>query len=986
MRLKKVCFALFLAIVVQGFSWAQQLREVKGTVRDSNGLEMLGVAVVVKGESHGTQTELDGSYSIKVAEGKTLEFSFLGMKTKHYKVTSSGRIDVVMEEEAQQIEEVVVTGYGSGRKVGTVVGSIARVSSKDLEQRPSSNAVDALQGKVPGLQILNSSGEPSSLSSIRLHGVGSLGGSSSTPLFVIDGIPVTETAVRSLNQSDFESISILKDASATSIYGSRASNGVVYITTKRGQNNSKGVITVNTQYGLSNLADRSAFERMMNADELANFWVTSGIKTQQEMDRLRAENPYDVRWDKVYFQEDIPLTQTDLSIAGGNDKSRYYVSGGYYNQKGIMYRSGFERYTFRSNVDSRVNDWLKIGANVNLGYYEIQTNGYTGANLNGGLANLTPPFYSPVDENGKRLNYIKSIGRFHPEYLAEKMPNVLSGIELIPTGFVEVTPFKGLTFKTQGGIQYKNLIRESYRYPSYENALLQGTASREYAKTLQKTLTNTLEYKFGLGKFNHLVALLGQETVSLSEHSFSGSGEGLVDDDLVLLSHATKNKNVSESKSKSTINSIFGRLEYDYDNKYFLDFSLRRDGSSKFSPNHKHANFWAAGAMWKLSKEKFLKNSKVVNDLGLKFSAGTSGNSDIGNYTHQALASSGQYGGNTTWVINLAGNSELTWENQTKYTLSLDAQLFSRVNASIEAYRRITTDMLMDVPVPYTTGFSTVKRNVGKLQNQGIAVALSADVYKNKKHDITVTPYVNFSYNQDKVLELFQGRDNWYLPNNNIGYIKGESVKYFLPIFRRVNPDNGDAEWYLPSDNVGNVTKDDANVSNEFSDSYVQNTGVNRYAPYNGGFGLSANYKSVSLQVDFAFSQGKYIINNDRYFVENPSKFSSFNQYRSVNDYWKQPGDQTTFPRWGVQFTQFDTRLLEDASFLRLKNITLAYSLPEEVIKQVGFFNKIRFYVTGRNLLTWTKYTGPDPEVDSNLTYGSYPNTKQYVFGVELKF
>ena len=251
MRLKKVCFALFLAIVVQGFSWAQQLREVKGTVRDSNGLEMLGVAVVVKGESHGTQTELDGSYSIKVAEGKTLEFSFLGMKTKHYKVTSSGRIDVVMEEEAQQIEEVVVTGYGSGRKVGTVVGSIARVSSKDLEQRPSSNAVDALQGKVPGLQILNSSGEPSSLSSIRLHGVGSLGGSSSTPLFVIDGIPVTETAVRSLNQSDFESISILKDASATSIYGSRASNGVVYITTKRGKNNSKGVITVNTQYGLS---------------------------------------------------------------------------------------------------------------------------------------------------------------------------------------------------------------------------------------------------------------------------------------------------------------------------------------------------------------------------------------------------------------------------------------------------------------------------------------------------------------------------------------------------------------------------------------------------------------------------------------------------------------------------------------------------------------------------------------------------------------
>ncbi|WP_454937406.1 SusC/RagA family TonB-linked outer membrane protein [Capnocytophaga leadbetteri] len=769
MKLNRLVYALLLALIVHGFSLAQE-REVKGTVRDSNGLEMLGVAVVVKGEAHGTETNLDGKYTIRVADGKTLEFSFLGMKTKRFKVNGQGRIDVVMEEEAQAIDEVVVVGYGSGRKVGTVVGSVTHIGGKEIANRPSSSAVDALQGKVPGLQILSSSGEPSSVASIRLYGVGSLGSSSSSPLFVVDGIPITDAAVRSLNQADFESISVLKDASATSIYGSRASNGVVYITTKRGKNNTKGEITVHTQYGLSNLADRSAFERMMNADELAKFWVAAGLKTQAQMDKIRRENPYDTRWDKVYFQEDIPVMQTDISVAGGNEKSRYYVSGGYYNQKGLMYRSGFERYNLRSNVDSRVNDWLKIGLNASLAYYEIQTNQFTGANLNGGMSMLLAPFYSPVDKNGNRLDYIEGLGAYHPNYLAEKMPAATMGVELIPTGFVEITPFKGFTFKSQGGIQYRDLIIEANRLPSYQGAYLKGTVSKEYSKVLQKTLTNTFEYKFSFNKVHNFVALLGQETLSLFTHSFNASGQSLIDDSLLLLSHATSNKTIGESKSKSTMNSLFGRVEYDYNSKYFLDFSLRRDGSSKFSPNHKYGNFWAAGAMWKLKKEKFLEDSKLVNDLSVKFSVGTSGNSDIGDYTHQALAGSSQYGGATSWAISAAGNPDLTWEKQTKYTFSVDSRLFNdRLNANVEFYRRITTDMLMDVPVPYTTSFETIKKNVGKLQNQGINIALSGDVYRNKERKIAVTPYINFGYNQDKVLELFQGRKSWFLPDRNIG-------------------------------------------------------------------------------------------------------------------------------------------------------------------------------------------------------------------------
>lgn len=985
MKLNRLVYALLLALIVHGFSLAQE-REVKGTVRDSNGLEMLGVAVVVKGEGHGTETNLDGKYTIRVADGKTLEFSFLGMKTKRFKVNGQSRIDVVMEEEAQQIDEVVVMGYGTARKVGTVVGSVGRVSQQDIEKRPTTTVADALQGKVAGVQIFTNSGEPSSVANIRIHGVGSLG-SSSAPLYIVDGVAISSGGMLSINPNDIESVSVLKDASATSIYGSRAANGVVYITTKRGKLNEKGEVTISSQYGYSNLANRSQFERMMTSDELAKFLVDTRLFTQQKIDEIRSENPYNTRWDKVFLREDIPMTQIDLSVSGGTSKTRYYVSGGFYDQEGLMYHSGFKRYTVRSNIDAKVNDWMRIGLNANAAYYEAQTNAYVGTNLNGGMSFMLQPFYSPVDKNGKRYDYIPGIGQYHPEYLSENMPSKSTGLELIPTAYVEITPLKGLTFKTQGGMQFDNVIAESNRLPSYRAALYNGTVFRRMTSSMRKTLTNTLEYKFNFLKKHQLSALLGQEMLSYYSHSFSGSAEGLVDDNLLLLSHAKKKKEVAESKTKNTVNSIFGRLDYSYDNKYFLDFSLRRDGSSRFSPSHKYANFWATGLLWKLKKEKFLENVKAINDLNLKFSVGTSGNSEIGDYTHYSLVGgASQYNSNPGYTIGTVGNSELTWETQMKYTVGFSTKLFNRSNIEVDLYRRITTNMLMSVPLPYTTGFSSSYQNVGKLQNQGIDVLISVDVYKNKKKNIYVSPYINFNYNTDKVLALFQGRNDWYSSSLQRGYVVGEPVRYYYPIFKGINPDNGDPEWYLPSDNINNTQKDDSKITNQFSESLAQNTGYRRYAPINGGFGLSANYKTLSLNLAFAFSQGGYLENRDKYFMQNPTRFGdSYNQDRAVTDYWKKPGDRTQFPRWGKAFMEEDTRLYEDSSYIRLKTATISYALSPEALKQVGFFSAMRFYVTGRNILTWTNYTGSDPEID-NRTMGSNPNTKQYVFGVELKF
>ena len=985
MKLNRLVYALLLALIVHGFSLAQE-REVKGTVRDSNGLEMLGVAVVVKGEAHGTETNLDGKYTIRVADGKTLEFSFLGMKTKRFKVNGQSRIDVVMEEEAQQIDEVVVMGYGTARKVGTVVGSVGRISQQDIEKRPTTTVADALQGKVAGVQIFTNSGEPSSVANIRIHGVGSLG-SSSAPLYIVDGVAISSGGMLSINPNDIESVSVLKDASATSIYGSRAANGVVYITTKRGKLNEKGEITVSSQYGYSNLANRDVFGKMMNADELASYLIETRTFTPQYVNDLREKYPHNTRWDKVYFREDIPMTQIDLSVSGGNAKTRYYISGGFHDQQGIMYRSGFKRYTVRSNIDSKVNDWLKIGINANAAWYEAETNSFTSTNLNGGLGFMAYPFYSPVDENGNLYDRIPGLNHYHPKYLSEKLRSRTTGLELIPTAYLQITPVKNLTFKTQAGMQFDNALDDGRRMPSYAAFPNNGTVSREYTQGLRKTLTNTLEYKFSLLKKHNFVALLGQESLSASSVGFSASGEGVVDDNLMLLNHAPDKKTISSTKVVNTVNSVFGRVEYDFNSKYFLDFSLRRDGSSKFGTNYKYANFWAAGAMWRLKREKFLENVKAIDDLTIKFSTGTSGNSEIGNYTHLALAgTTNQYNNKKGYYISNPGNPNLTWEDQTKHTLGVTAKLFNRSNIEVEVYRRITTNMLMSVPTPYTTGFSSTYQNVGKLQNQGIDVLISVDVYKNAKKNIYVSPYINFNYNANKVLALFQGRDYWYVSNAKRGYVVGESVKHFYPIFKGINPDNGDAEWYLPGEDFTKTQKDDSKVTNKFSDALVQNTGYERYAPFNGGFGLSANYKTLSLNLAFAFSQGGYTMNRDKYFTQNPTKFlSSYNQDRAVMNYWKKPGDQAQFPRWGKNFMENDSRLYEESSFIRLKTATLSYALSPQALKQVGFFNAMRFYVTGRNILTWTKYTGVDPEID-NMTLGSNPNTKQYVFGVELKF
>lgn len=995
--MKKLVLSLFILCMLTVVAFAQD-RTITGKVTSrEDGLPIPGATVKVKDIPNvGITTGSDGKYSLKVPSGaKELQFVFVGYATETRTIGTATTINVALDVDAKMLESVVVTGYGSGRKITSQVGSVATVSGKTVEDKPLANPLDALQGKVAGLQVYTSSGEPSQMSSIRLHGVGSLG-ASSTPLFLLDGVPVDQGTIISLNPNDIENMSILKDASSTSIYGSRAANGVFYVTTKRGSLGKAPEIRLSTQYGVSNLANEDFFKTFMNRKELSDYFVQIGYQTRAQMDAVLAQYPSDTEWYKTYYQKDRPLYQADLSITGGGGKTTYYISAGYINQEGLAYRSGFDRTTLRSNLNTQVNDWFSLGLNLSIGTDNRKSNPFNSNDTNRGLAMLAPPWFSPNNPvTGDRYDFIPGWGRYHPEYRADKQPDDGNNVQFNPSGYIQINPIKNLTIKAQAGLDAYDYRRTNVSYPSYQGRITaqgvqNGFTFEYFDRGVTRTVTNTIEYKFNIATKNHFTVLAGQESIDNTTKGFQGSSSGQTDDRLVLIGNGPNERNASSYKNEYSYQSYFGRAEYDYNNKYFLDLSVRRDASSRFGVNNRNATFWSVGGMWRAKQEDFLKDVKWLSDLTVRASTGTSGNSAIGNYQSQALIGSNQYDAVNGFGLNTAGNPILAWEKQQKTTIGVKTTFLDRIRLDVEFYNRVTKDMLIDVPYPLTTGFSTITSNIGSLYNRGIDVTFDVDVWRNDAKRGYLTPYINLNYNTNKITELFQGRAFYNNSGTGVNWAVGQAVNYLYPIFYRVNPANGLPEWYKPNADPNKVIENRQDP-NDVTSSFVtaalqQNTGIERYPKWTGGFGLSGGYMGITVQADFSFAAGKYLINNDRYFFENPQQFPGFNQNRAVMDYWKQPGDNARFPKLGQLFTQFDSRLIENASFIRMKTLTVGYNLPQSILKPTKAIKGAKFFFQGRNLLTFTDYTGPDPEVDSNLSLGANPNTKQYAFGVELRF
>lgn len=982
-------FLTLLVMVMCTTLTMAQNKTVTGKVTDEKGAPVANASVLVKGTTKGVTTNNDGSFSISVpTTAKTLVISSVNFTPQEANVTKSSSLLITLLSTSSSLEEVVVVGYGSGKKRSDLVGSVTTVGGEKVQERPSANALDALQGRVAGLQVYTSNGEPSATSSIRLNGTGSLT-AGSTPLFVLDGIPVAQGSIISLNAEDYESITVLRDASATSIYGSRAANGVIYFTSKKGKVNSS-VISLQSQYAVSSLVGTTQkfFDSFMNSSELLEYQVQTGVRTRASADALLATG-INTKWSDVYYKSSAPTYSTNLSVSGGGGKTTYYVSGSYFNQDGLAFRSGFKRYTLRSNVNSVVNNWLTLGMNLVGGFDQRQTNPYGTNSTNRGLGLLAQPFYTPKNPTtGANYELIPGWGRYHPEYLAEKVRFNGDNVQINPSGYIQISPIKNLVFKTQAGLEAYDYTTTSIQLPSYLQSLNNGSVAETYDREVTKTLTNTLEYKFSLANRHNIVALLGNESIENKIKSFNGSSTGQTDDRLLLISSGPSNRNAGSSSSEYAYLSYFGRINYDLDKKYYFDLSLRQDQSSRFGKDNREANFWSVGARWNAKRESFLENVNWLSDLVVRASIGTSGNSAIGNYDNLALVGTNQYDGASGFGLAASGNPELSWEQQKMTTVGINVSLFKRLNIEAEYYEKLTTNMLLSVPYPLTSGFANVQTNVGGLKNSGINITINGDVLRSRK--AYITPYVNFNYNNEKIVELFQGRNYYILPNTGVSWAVGQPVSYFYPVFSGINSQNGLPEWYLPNSDpnmIVNPQTDKSKVTSTFNTAALQqNTGIRRYPPFTGGFGFASGYDGFYFNADFSFAQGKYLINNDRYFFENPNQFTGFNQARNIYDYWKQAGDVTRYPRYGQQFTQFDSRLIENASFMRLKNITVGYNVPKKLLKKTNFISNAKFFITGRNLWTLTNYTGPDPEVDSNLTLGVNPNTKQIAFGFDIQF
>jgi TonB-linked SusC/RagA family outer membrane protein len=990
--MRKLVVMILCATLAFTQSFAQN-RTVTGKVTDDKGAAIAGASVVAKSSKGGTTTAADGTFKLTVPNTvKVLTISSLNYVQKDVTIAANNTANAsLVTSAADALDEVVVVGYGSAKKKSDATGSVVTVNAERLQDRPSANILDALQGQVPGLQVFTSNGEPSTTPSVRLNGVGSLG-SSSTPLYVLDGVAINAGTIISLNPEDFESITVLKDASATSIYGSRAANGVIYITSKKGKiNNSK--ISIQSQYGVSNLVKPTTdyFNSMMNAQQLGAFEVGSGLRTATGLQTLR--NLYgadvDTKWYKYYYRENAPTSQLDLNISGGGGRTTYYVSGSAFKQQGLAYRSDYERYTFRANVNSAVNNWMKMGVNISGGHDERMTNAYSSAaNTNGGLSILNLPYYPTKDANGVDYpNLIPGLQQYNPQYLQDMNPSVGRNLTLNSSAFVSINPFNGLIIKTQTGIDFYDYHVQSKRLPSNIASLNNGSTSESFTRSSLTTITNTAEYSFKVKERNSFVLLAGQEYVYNNVKGLSGSSTGQTDDRLTLISAGPTNYLASSSKTEYAYTSYFGRLNYNLDSKYFVDLSVRNDLSSRFGRELRGATFYSAGLMWKAKKEKFLQNVKWIDDLTFKGSLGTSGNSSVGDYQSLALVGTNLYNTGSGFGVSSPGNPQLSWETQKQTNIGIQATLFKKLNVDVEYFNRITNNMVISVPYPYSSGWSTVTSNVGSLKNSGFNANVNYDFIKKKSSFLNV--YVNVGYVEQKITELFQGRQYWIIPNTGVAWAVGQPVNFFYPIFAGIDPANGDATWYRPNADPNKVVETTKGATTNVFNTVglQQNLGIARVPPLNGGFGFSARHREFSVNADFSFSQGKYLLNNDRYFTENGNVFGgSYNQSYLVNDYWKKPGDITRFPRWNVQQTQFDSRLIENASFLRLKNLTFAYDFSKTLLDKQKVISGARLYVTGRNIWTLTNYTGPDPEVDSNLSIGANPNTSQIVVGFNLQF
>ncbi len=960
---------LFIAFLFSGLGLMGQEITVEGTVTSvmEDNISLPGVTVMVKGTSRGTITDMDGRYNINVNPKDTLTFSYVGMVTKNVPVEGRTTINVGMEMDVARLGEVVVVGYGT-ESSRLISGSLGVVGEEAIRDNPLRTVDGVLQGRSAGVQISQNSGTPGAGTTVRIRGSSSIS-AGNEPLYVIDGVPMITgdygqvgfsgqgiNALSDLNPADIESITILKDASAAAIYGARATNGVVLITTKRG---AKDVTEINfsSSIGIQQLENRL---EMLNAEQWHEYRGTDPAH----------DPPIDTDWlDEVLST--APIANYELSARGGVGETRFFVSGSYFDQEGIVLGTSYERLNTRMNLDHRVNDNLEIGAGFGMSYsLNKRVEGDASINAPLPLAISRPPIYPIYNEDG---TYNEDGFYANPVAIGKEAINEAHSYRTQGNVFLDYRFLENFTFNTKWSVDYMSLREHSYDpITTRQGARSNGIGLEAQNNVMNLVSNNLLQYINTFGESHNVNALLGYSFEVFQRRNSFIRAVDFPNENFQYVSDAATITEAYANALDRSINSYFGQVRYNYDYRYILSLSARMDGSSKFSQDNRYGFFPAASVAWRMHEEEFFRQTfDFFDEFRLRVSYGLTGNDGIPDYAFMSLFRGGlNYMGQAGIAPAQLPNPDLKWETTTQFNAGLNfALLGERIDVTFDYYNNHTKDLLFSRPVSLTSGFSSITSNIGELENRGIEVTLKT--VNIETSEFQWTSNFNISRNRNKVLALYKDQplDNLGRASNSVRVGEPIGIFYGYKSYG-VDPSTGDIVFSEERMKIGDPNPD-----------------------FTGGFTNNFFYGPFELNVFLQFSYGNDIYNGSLMFIE--SMKGEDNQTTRILDRWRQPGDITYMPRATTTDPNLNNRIssrfIEDGSYLRIKNLTLGYNLSPGTVERIGIRNA-RVFISGQNLLTFTNYTGMDPEVnyagDADLIRGTdfftYPQTRSVSVGINV--
>ncbi len=979
--MKKILFSIVLLVFTFWASQAQTLR-VTGTVTSfmEDDMPLPGVTVQIKNTTQGTITDIDGRYSIEVAPTDTLIFSYVGMVSEVVPVDGRNIIDVAMMMDVESLGEVVVVGYGT-ESSRLISGSLGVVSDSEIRDVPMRTIDGVLQGRSAGVQITQNSGTPGSANSVRIRGNSSIS-AGNEPLYVIDGIPMTTgnygqigfsgqgiNALSDINPNDIESITVLKDASAAALYGARATNGVILITTRRGSTQ-KTNINFSGSWGTQQIPNRL---EMLNAEQWHEYRGTTPDP----------ENPVDVDWlDEILST--APMSSYELSASGGDEKTQFFISGNYYDQEGIILGTDFQRLNGRINLDHRVNENVKIGGSLGTSY-SLNNRVEGDRSLHGVLPNAISmaPVYPVYNPDG---SYNQDGFFANPVAIGNEAINEAHSYRTLGNAFTDIKFLNHFTFSTKWGMDYLSLREHSYDpILTRQGATTNGLGIEAQTNVLNIVSNNLVRYVDDFNEVHNLEALAGYSFEMFQSRIQYAEGIDFPGPYFEYLLDAGTIRRAETVATDRGINSYFGQVKYNYNFKYIITLSGRYDGSSKFGLNNRYGFFPAISAAWRISEEKFFEDLNTpINEFRLRGSYGITGNDGIPDFAFMNLYR-GRANYNSQAGIAPTGiaNANLKWETTTQINAGVDIEFFEeRIALAVDYYHNTTTDLLFNRPVALSTGSGSITSNIGELENRGIELALST--VNISTNDFEWSSRLNLSRNRNKILSLYKNQNlldlDRYSPS---AVIVGEPMSVFYGFESLgVDPTTGDLVFF-DKDGNGVINSNDRMVIGDPNPDFT------------GGFTNNIAYKSFELNFFIQFSYGNDIFNATRIFTE--AMRGPDNQSTAILDRWRQPGDITDIPRATETDpnanNRISSRFVEDGSYARLKNLTLSYNLDRKLIDRLGLgIRNFRVYLAGANLITITNYSGMDPEVnylgDSNLLratdFFTYPQARTYTLGINL--